>query len=189
MPQELGGDILEIGGKSTDLARRLYAERMAKVREITLRNSPRYRDITGQLDSSDYRGTLSKPAAGYAAKRKVKGMPKILDISTVNAETVAGKRGRKAVFPNFHEWVMEIGASADISEEMNSEILAEDYEGDLTPEFLFDNENADGVKYRKARFNNMVTAARKANGEKSKYSLLSYKDAEGNSGWAIRRDS
>jgi hypothetical protein len=187
MPKEIDKRLAQIGGKSTDFGRESFLKKAAEIRARIMASEPKYTDVTNDVMSSDYRGSLSKPAAGFAAKTRGKGnkMPK--SISKLNNVTsVAGKRGRKSEF-NKNDFVMEIGLenALDVTEEMVSGIakLDETFE----PELLFTNENSDANKYRSNRFGALKRAAILANGEDSKYELNHATDEDDNRIWVLVR--
>lgn len=180
---------MEIGGKSTDFGRETFLQKAAKIRERVLANQPKYSDVTKEVMSSDYRGTLSKPAAGFAAKTRGKGnkMPKA--ISTISdVSTVAGKRGRKAEF-NSADFVMEVGLdnALDVTEEMVSGIDKLDAKEKFDSELLFSNDNPSANKYRSNRFGALKRAAIAANGDDSKYTLNHAKDENNERIWVLVR--
>jgi len=189
MPREIDKRLSEIGGKSTDFGRETFLQKAAKIRERVLANQPKYSDVTKEVMSSEYRGTLSKPAAGYAAKTRGKGnkMPKA--ISTISdVSTVAGKRGRKAEF-NSADFVMDIGLdnALDVTEEMVSGIEKLDAKEQFDSELLFSNDNASANKYRSNRFGALKRAAIAANGDDSKYTLNHAKDENNERIWVLVR--
>lgn len=140
---------------------------------------------------AEYRGTVSKPAAGFAANTRKKGnkMPK--QTSKLNSvTTIAGKRGRKAEF-NPAEWEFGVGLenAVDVTEEMNSGIekYCADNECEFDAELLFTTENSDANKYRTNRFGAFKRVATQANGEKTKYELNSAKNEKNERIWVLVR--
>lgn len=187
MPRKIDERLMEIGGKTTDFGRESFLQKAAERRARIMAEKPKYVDKTDSVMSSDYRGTLSKPAAGYAAKTKKKGnkMPKAIT-SISNVTTVAGKRGRKAEF-NHNDFVMEIGldSALDVTEEMVCGI--EKLDDPFAPELLFTNENSDANKYRSNRFGALKRAAILANGEDTKYELNHAENEDSEKIWILVR--
>ena len=161
MPRKIEENMLTFGGKTTEYGKKRFLRKAAKIRKRIMAAEPDYQDVTDIVMSSDYSGTLSKPAAGYSRRKSQKKgskMPKIAGTLN-NVKTIAGKRGRKAEF-NSADWVMDIGQefALDVTEEMLSAVekYAADSDvelaiDDLSPE-NFDKENSVANKYRNNRF-------------------------------------
>jgi len=189
MPKDIPSGITRIGGKSTELGRSNFLQKAAEIRARILANQPEYKDITSDIMSGEYSGTLSKPAAGFAAKRKRKGnkMPKT--ISTLNnSSKLNGKRGRKGEFKS-EDFVMDIGGMLDVTEGMVSGISKLDAKDKFDSELLFTTDNENVNKYRTNRFGGLKRAAIVANGKDSKYSLEYGEDDEGNKVLVIVRNA
>jgi hypothetical protein len=191
MPGKLPSGLTEIGGKSTDLGRQIFLQKAAERRQAILDGQTDFVDVTESIMSSEYMGTLSKPAAGFAAKTRAKGnkMPK--KTSKLNSvTTIAGKRGRKAEF-NPADWSFDIGVdnALDVTEEMNSGVEKYCADNGVTfdAELLFSTDNADANKYRTNRFAAFKRVANQANGEKTKYELNHAIDEAKNRVWVLVR--
>lgn len=188
MPREIDKRLKEIGGFMTDFGRESFLEKAAIVQARIEAAAPKYTDVTESVFSSEYSGTLSKPAAGFSSRksnRKGNKMPKAIT-SISNVATVAGKRGRKAEF-NSADFVMDIGLdnALDVTEEMVSGI--EKLDDPFDAELLFSNDNSDANKYRSNRFGALKRAAIAANGEDTKYTLNHAENEDSEKIWVLVR--
>lgn len=180
MPRKSKGNILEIGGKSTDYGYGLFVEKQMALRKEILSKSPRYRDITESVMAGDcIPGDSTNNAAKIRKNRKGKVMPaKISNSSVVSRRSLNGNRGRKALF-NHHDFEMDLNEILDVTEEMSAGIS--DYIAnrknkdeacdDFTLADLFAGEIKDANSYRSSRFSALKTAATKKNGADTKYAL------------------
>ena len=187
MPREIPNDLIRIGGKSTDLGKENFLRKAREIRARVMAESPHYDDITEIVMSSEYGGTISKPAAGFAAKRGKKGnkMPKSIS-SVNNVATLNGKRGRKSEFKT-EDFVMDIDSMLDVTEEMVGGIEKLDSKDRFDAELLFATDNDAVNKYRNNRFGALKRAAITANGKDSKYTLTTGEDEDGNKVLVITR--
>lgn len=185
MPRRITERLVSVDGKSTELGKEIFLKKAAEIRKRIMAEKPTYRSKNEEIFSSDYYGTLSRPAAGYS-KRKGREMPKLAG-TVNNVVSVAGKRGRKAEF-NPSDWVMDIGVESafDVTDEMNSGI--EKIENcTFDSDDLFGNDNSDANQYRGNRFGAFKRAAVIANGKDSKYELAQAENEDGNSIWLMIR--
>lgn len=188
--------MLSFGGKSTEYGKETFLRKAAMIRKRIMAAEPDMKDVTELVMASDYSGTLSKPAAGFSRRKSQKKgnkMPKVAGTLN-NVKTIAGKRGRKAEF-NPVDWEMEIGEdyALDVTEEMLSAVekYAADSDVELTVDDLspenFDKENSAANKYRNNRFGAFKRVAIAANGEDSKYNLVTAENADSETIWALVR--
>ncbi len=196
MPRKIEEEMLSFGGKSTELGRKTFLQKAAKIRQRIMAAEPDYKDITDIVMSAAYSGTLSKPAAGYSSRKSQKKgskMPKSAGTIS-NVTTIAGKRGRKAEF-NPADWKMEIGQdnALDVTEEMLSAVdkYAADSKVKLAQDHLipsnFDKDNTVANKYRNNRFGAMKRAAKTANGDESTFDLVIAENSDNEKIWALVR--
>ncbi len=188
MPKGIPSDLVSVGGKSTELGKQNFLRKAKEIRRRIMAEEPDYADITQLVMVGEYRGTTSKPAAGFSSRKsKGKGnkMPKAIS-KLNNVTSVAGKRGRKSEF-NKSDFVMEIGLdnALDVTEEMESGIEKLDEQFDS--ELLFTNENSDANKYRSNRFGALKRAAIAANGDSTKYELNHAENEDGDKIWVLVR--
>lgn len=193
MPREIDKRLKEIGGFMTDFGRESFLEKAAIIQARIEAAAPKYSDVTESVFSSEYNGTLSKPAAGYSSRksnRKGNKMPKAITSNLSEVTTVSGKRGRKGEF-NPNDFVMEVGNAAetglDVTEEMVSGIAKLDAAEQFDAELLFSNENATANKYRTNRFGALKRAAKAANGEDSEFNIVHALDENSERIWVLVR--